>query len=103
VKPRPPEPIGVSDVEVAEWATSTNHVETAFHNRRPLSTALVQKGSPSWSSLFVDGCVATAPVAESSICAPNATADKFAVVRRVVISTAELNAMRRIAITRTNR
>jgi hypothetical protein len=63
---------------------------------------LLQKGSPPWSSLFVDASVGTARVAESSTSAPTVTADKFAVARRVAISTAGLNAVRRIAVTRTN-
>jgi hypothetical protein len=101
-KPRSSEPTGVSDVEVPRRGVSTYHVETASHNRRPLSNALLQKGWPPWSWLFVDVSVSTPPVAESSTSASTATVDKFAVGRGVVITTAGLNAVRRTAVTRAN-
>ena len=101
-KPRSIAPIGVSAAEGPRRGSSTYNRVRASHNRRPLSTASLQKGSPPWSSLFVDVSVGTARVSESSTSAPTVTADKFAVGRRVAISTAGLNAMRRIAITRTN-
>ena len=100
-KPRSSTPIGVSDVEGPRGGSSTYLVERASHSRRPLSTVLPREGWPPWFSSFVDASVATPPVAESSISAPTVTADKFAVARRVVTSTAGLNAMRRSAITRT--
>jgi predicted protein tyrosine phosphatase len=52
--------------------------------------------------LFVAACAATPPVVESSISVPTATEAKFAVVRRVDISTAGLNAVSRTAVTRAN-
>ena len=101
-KPRSSTPIGVSDAEGPRRGSSTYNRVRASHNRRPLSTALLQKGSPPWSWLFVDASVGTARVAESSTSVPTVTADKFAVGRGVVISTAGLNAVRRIAVTRTS-
>ena len=101
-KPRSSAPIGVSTVDSPRWGSSTHHTDRASHNRRPLSTASLQKGWPPWSSLYVDVSASTPRVAESSISASSVTADKYAVGKRVVISTAGLNAMRRIAITRTN-
>jgi len=99
-KPRSSTPIGVSDVEGPRRGISTYLVERASHNRRPLSTASFYKGSPPWSSLFVDASVGTPRVAESSTSASTATADKFAAEKRVVTGTAGLNAMRQTVSTR---
>jgi hypothetical protein len=100
-KPRSSRATGVSVAEGPRRGSSTYNRVRASHNRRPLSTALLQKGWPPWSLLFVDASVSTARVAESSTSVPTATEDKFAVARRVVITTAGINAMRRTVITRT--
>ena len=100
-KPRSSTAIGVSDGEGPRRGSSTYLGFRASHNRRPLSTALPQKGLPPWSSLFVDVSVGIPPVAESSTSVPTATADKFAVARCAGITTAGSNAMRLTAITKT--
>jgi hypothetical protein len=99
-KPRSSFAIGVSYGEGPRRGSSTHIRIRASHNRRPLSTALPHKGLPPWSYLFVGVCVSTPPVAKSSTSACTATADKYAVVRCVGITTGGFNAMRPTANTK---